>query len=268
MNDSGKDIKIYGTLVNYTVDSDISDSVHNDVLAYAKQLYDDQFFAGQKTIQNYQDIINKRLTAISYVDDGHGNGCTIIENRPGTGENPYTLVVNGKTNLNGDTVIKNLNVTGNISGIALDDLDDVTTTGTGNTPDTGEVLKYNGTIWVPAKVALGDLEGLGSANEGQVLKYIEGQWKPGDDNHNVEHLNDIGDVNAPSPADGAILVYNATSGKWVPSADSLDDLMRRISELEKLWKKTTANNVTYLEPYNAQTPVHGYGFYDQAISVA
>ena len=55
-----KDIKVYGTLVNYTVDDSIGDGdLHNDKLAYARQLYDDQF--GETTkVNNFQDIINKR----------------------------------------------------------------------------------------------------------------------------------------------------------------------------------------------------------------
>lgn len=56
-----KDIKVYGTLVNYTVDDSIGDGdLHNDKLAYARQLYDDQF--GETTkVNNFQDIINKRI---------------------------------------------------------------------------------------------------------------------------------------------------------------------------------------------------------------
>ena len=59
-----KDIKVYGTLVNYTVDDSIGDGdLHNDKLAYARQLYDDQF--GETTkVNNFQDIINKRIKNI------------------------------------------------------------------------------------------------------------------------------------------------------------------------------------------------------------
>jgi len=37
-----KEIKVYGTLTNHTVDTTLTnDGIHNDALAYAKQLYDD-----------------------------------------------------------------------------------------------------------------------------------------------------------------------------------------------------------------------------------
>lgn len=60
-----KDIKVYGTLVNHTVDNSIGDgSLHNDKLAVARQLYDDQF--GDPTpVNNFQDVINKRVKNIS-----------------------------------------------------------------------------------------------------------------------------------------------------------------------------------------------------------
>ena len=59
-----KDIKVYGTLVNHTVDSSIGDNNHNDKLAYARQLYDDKF--GETTkVNNFQDVINKRVKNIT-----------------------------------------------------------------------------------------------------------------------------------------------------------------------------------------------------------
>ena len=75
-----KEIKVYGTFVNYTQGT-ITDANHNDMLMKAYQLYDDRF--GATGINNYQDVINKRLTAITYA-----NGVTTI-----TGD----LVVTGKT---------------------------------------------------------------------------------------------------------------------------------------------------------------------------
>lgn len=75
-----KEIKVYGTFVNYTQGT-ITDANHNDMLMKAYQLYDDRF--GATGINNYQDVINKRLTAIT-----HANGVTTI-----TGD----LVVTGKT---------------------------------------------------------------------------------------------------------------------------------------------------------------------------
>jgi len=98
-----KEIRVYGTLKNWTYDPQRSNGTtadpdyHNDALAYAYQLYDNRFFPDQNTIENYQDMINKRLTAISYAD-----GVTTIENRDGSKGDPYMLIVNGNTNIGGD----------------------------------------------------------------------------------------------------------------------------------------------------------------------
>lgn len=95
--DSNKEIKVYGTFVNWTINDLIKDNTHNDAVAYAKQLYDDRFGASPNAA-NFQDVINKRLTAISYA-----NGITTIDS-------PF--VVNGTSNLNGNSTISNLTVTG------------------------------------------------------------------------------------------------------------------------------------------------------------
>ena len=58
--ESNKNIKIYGTLVNHTLDSSISDNNHNDAIAYAYQIYDDKFGATPNSA-NFQDEINKKL---------------------------------------------------------------------------------------------------------------------------------------------------------------------------------------------------------------
>jgi outer membrane murein-binding lipoprotein Lpp len=71
--EANKDIRIYGTLVNHTVNSALSDNNHNDALAYAYQIYDDRFGANPNAA-NFQDAINKRVTAISY-----SNGVTTID---------------------------------------------------------------------------------------------------------------------------------------------------------------------------------------------
>lgn len=69
----GKHIRVYGTLLNHTLDVNKSngnttdEDYHNDALAYAYQLYDNRFGATPATA-NYQDVINKRLTAITYAD--------------------------------------------------------------------------------------------------------------------------------------------------------------------------------------------------------
>lgn len=101
-----KEIRVYGTLKNWTLDPQKSNgnsadpTYHNDALAYAYQLYDSRFFPDQTTIENYQDMINKRLTAISFADIN--GGVTTIENRDGSKGDPYMLIVNGNTNIGGD----------------------------------------------------------------------------------------------------------------------------------------------------------------------
>lgn len=79
MNDD-KEIKVYGTLVNHTVDPEIPvDQIHNDALAYAKQLFDDQFGEPQK-VNNYQDIINKRVKGITRKEGSPNAGTYINDN--------------------------------------------------------------------------------------------------------------------------------------------------------------------------------------------
>lgn len=100
-----KYIKVYGTLLNHTLDVNKSNGntsdndYHNDAIALAYQLYDNRFFSSD-TIENYQDMINKRLTAISYA-----NNVTTIENRDHSKGNPYMLIVKGNTNIGGDLYV-------------------------------------------------------------------------------------------------------------------------------------------------------------------
>jgi len=97
--EANKKIRVYGTLMNHTLDRNISDNTHNDALAYAYQLYDDRFGVTPNA-NNFQDVINKRLTAISYAD-----GVTTIENRDHSQGNPYMFVVKGNTNIGGNLTI-------------------------------------------------------------------------------------------------------------------------------------------------------------------
>ena len=72
-------IKVYGTLKNHTVDSAISDGdIHNDALALASDLYDDQFGESPE-VNNFQDIINKRIKGIKRETDGNTPGTHINE---------------------------------------------------------------------------------------------------------------------------------------------------------------------------------------------
>lgn len=101
--EKNKEIKVYGTLTNWTVDDnkkgvDPISGVHYDAVAYADQLYD-KWFGEVVHVNNFQDIINRRVTAIKY-----GDGTTTIENRDGVNplaDNPYVLKVIGSTNIDG-----------------------------------------------------------------------------------------------------------------------------------------------------------------------
>lgn len=67
-------IRVYGTLINNTVDNTIGsihpedEHQHNDALAYAKQLYDDKF-GDSPNENNFQDVINKRIKGIKRQTD-------------------------------------------------------------------------------------------------------------------------------------------------------------------------------------------------------
>lgn len=230
---SSKNIKVYGTLVNHTLDSTLADETHNDALMNAYQLFDGRF--GDSPLpNNFQDVINKRITDITF--DG---GTTTIENRDPVEENHYTFVVNGDTNLNGDVnitedlhvhgdtnidgdthidgslyVTEELVVSGDITGISLGDLDNVSSTA--DSPSTGDFLKYNGNQWVPAAIALSDItafSNLGTAFEGAILKYRNGAWVYSVDD-NTNHLNDMSDVSISGIVNGSILKWNTSTNQW------------------------------------------------------
>jgi len=159
-----KEIKVYGTLVNHvTIDPNDPlyprvDSQHNDSIAYAYQLYDDRFNPKRGSGSNgtviatdkYQDIINKRLTAIDY--DPNGDITNIYSN----------LYVDGDTNIGGDLTVEgdttfegDVNITGDINlNMGLNDLNDVTLSNMA----IGQVLRYDGSKWVNAKLSIDDLQ--------------------------------------------------------------------------------------------------------------
>lgn len=218
MKTTNKDILIYGTLVNNTLDSTLSDDGHNDVLMNAWQLYDGRFGDTPK-VNNFQDIINKRLTAIGYGVVG-GQGCTTIANRDGSVGNPYMLVVEGNTNIKGNTHIDgDITIDGAVHGMVLDDLDDVTISPASLAIK--NILYYNGSQWVNKQLELGDLD-MPSGNNGDVLKYYGGQWISGPLN-----LSELNDVNTANASIGKVLKY-VGNGKWEAGDDvslsSLNDL--------------------------------------------
>lgn len=212
----GKNIKVYGTLINQTqnTNSSMRDSQHNDLIAVAYQLYDERFNPrkGSGTnfavtaIDRYQDIINKRLTAIYFDDKGTGNTSDDI------------TYIDSKLNVAGDSVFdgpvtfnNNVNITGNINlNIGLNDLNDVTL----STMTVGQVLRYDGSKWVNAKLSLSDIQ-MPAASNGQVLKFNGTEWVAGNDAGGVSRLSELQDVNISNPDNGAKLVYDAASGKWI-----------------------------------------------------
>ena len=212
----GKNIKVYGTLINQTqnTDSSMRDSQHNDLIAVAYQLFDERFNPkkGSGTngavinIDRYQDIINKRLTALSY--DPNGDLTSLYSN----------LYVSGDTNIGGDLTVEgdttfegDVTITGNANlTIGLNDLSDVTL----STMAIGQVLRYDGSKWVNAKLSIDDLQ-MPAATNGQVLKFNGTNWVAGDDAGGVSRLSELQDVNISNPENGAKLVYDAASGKWI-----------------------------------------------------
>lgn len=199
-----KKIKVYGTLMNHTIDPSIEGTdelgtQHFDAIAQAWQLYDQYFRKTDNTmapVQRFQDVINRRLTAISYID-----GVTTIEG---------DLVVEGDTTLNNITI----NPNSDINGIELGDLDDVDE----NVSD--------------------------PSNEGKALVFLNNEWVAGDVNTTVEHLNDIGDVNANAPQPTAMLIWDNVNDEWKPSDVTLIDLVNRINQLEAsiLWEKVQGDD--------------------------
>ena len=80
------EIKIYGQLVNSTLDTTLDDANcqannksydtgHNDALAYAYQIHDGRFRADDENLpahERFQDAINRRVTDITYDPNGGG----------------------------------------------------------------------------------------------------------------------------------------------------------------------------------------------------
>lgn len=77
------EIKIYGTLVNVTLDNTLDDANcnadnkdydtgHNDAIVYAYQIHDGRFRADDKDLpehERFQDAINRRITNITFDPD-------------------------------------------------------------------------------------------------------------------------------------------------------------------------------------------------------
>jgi len=95
-----------------------------------------------------------------------------------------------------------------ITGESIGDLSDVTITGA----STGEVLRYNGSVWVDATLAYSDLSGTPTnvstfTNDAGYLTDITG-----------ESINDLSDVTISSATNGQVLTYNGSA--WVNQASA------------------------------------------------
>lgn len=224
--ETAKEIKIYGTLRNHTLDPNKADAqnpqLHHDALAYAKELYDDQF-GEPVAVDNYQDEINKRVKGIKY-NEGHPGTTTIDGNLIVTGDTNLEgdLEVEGDTKFDGDIVVEgdthvtNLYVTGE-TNLSLNDLHDV---------DVDDVRDHQALVydldngkWIagnPEGVKkLDDLEDVESSNAhtGDTLIFDDdtNTWTYGRPNLD---LDDIADVNAPTPTGGDTLVFNDITNQW------------------------------------------------------
>ncbi|MGA0101322.1 MAG: hypothetical protein ACO3HF_04675, partial [Burkholderiaceae bacterium] len=97
------------------------------------------------------------------------------------------------------------------------DLEDLQNVEEGIVKEKGQVLTWDGSKWTNLFVP-------------QIVSSISG--KGGGGGTTINTLNDIGDVDVPSPPDGSMLAYDANTGTWIavaaPPADisgnSIDDL--------------------------------------------
>ena len=130
---------------------------------------------------------------------------------------------------NASTVTNGVYTTSSINVLA--DVDTVSAS-----PTTGQFLKWNGTNWVPDSVpTINALDDIGNVNapsptDGQFLKYVSASaaWVAAAV-PTINTLDDIGNVTAPSPTTGEVLLWNGTA--WVDSNVVRDNLVRFYMEV-------------------------------------
>jgi len=91
-----------------------------------------------------------------------------------------------------------------------------------NAASTDEILIYDGTQWTPVGFALSNLTDvtLGTPpRDGQVLIWNTDHWEAGSAASSIATLTDV-DLTTRAQADGDALVWDATSGKWMPQVQS------------------------------------------------
>ena len=150
-------------------------------------------------------------------------------------------------------------------------------------PDEGEFLKYDGAEWVNDNVAISNVTGLqaqldtipdniddlddvkivGTPAEGDALVYQSGFWSRG--TAGASTLDELDDVQVPTPSSGAVLQYNGTywaaSALSIPSVPSTYYHQRYSSEAQTLLDGATDTVELY---YTAQAD--GDGLHEDAQS--
>lgn len=115
-DENRKKIKIYGTLVNTTLDNTLDDANcaadnqdydtgHNDAIAYAYQIHDGRFRADDENLpahRRFQDDINRRITNIDYDPE---NNVTLIFNKE---TNEWEILKNGDSTPYDDAWLKDI----------------------------------------------------------------------------------------------------------------------------------------------------------------
>lgn len=156
---------------------------------------DNYFFAeGQSTLENFQE--NGENKVQSFEIDGSTYEFTSIEDIT-------------TASLAGGEVVESMMINGDHYdfGVGQSTLNSATTTQKGYV----DTMDIDGDSYDFA-TELNELEdvNVGSATDGQVLTYDNGEWKP-----TTPELHDLDDVNISSPSAGQVLKYDATSQKWI-----------------------------------------------------
>ena len=203
------------------------------------------------------------INGIVHINDYDGNGTPnqVLKIALGTLDSSSTI----QDFLNDTTLYHK------ISTIFINDLSDVDTSTTA--PSNGQILKWDGSNWVSADdedttytagtgLALNGTEfslnagidlltdvdtSTTAPSNGQVLKWDGSNWAPADDDSGttINSLNDIGDVNVPSPSDKDVLRYDNANSEWINDSNyARTDSANTFTGPQKT-SITVANNGTF-----------------------